>query len=315
MHFALPPRKTSQPPPYIPRASRLPGLRRTRFKLIALVGLALLALIYVITRSNNSQHAAPNTHAPRGNPPVVLVTVLDAAKYSKAYLETVRENRINYAEKHGYQTLFAKIGDYSLNGSPGSWTTVVAARDALTKYPDCRYVWYLDASGFVMNPALKVEEHVMQPARLDELMKKDMPVVPPDSIIKTFSHLKGQDVELVLTQDKEGLSAGSFILRNGEWARFFLETWFAPIYRSYNFQKAEVHALEHIVQWHPTILSRMAIVDQRLINAYNKGVRGEEYKDGDLIVRFPDCAAADAQACETESQSFVQASRRAFASS
>lgn len=116
-------------------------------------------------------------------------------------------------------------------------------RDALTKYPDCLYVWYLDASGLVMNPKLKIEEHVMRPARLDELMKKNVPVVPPDSIIKTFSHLKGKDVELVLTQAKDGLSAGSLVVRNGEWARFFLETWFGPLYRSYNFEKAEAHAL------------------------------------------------------------------------
>lgn len=94
-----------------------------------------------------------------------------------------------------------------------------------------------------MNPNVKITEHVLHPAKLDELMKKDFPVVPPDSIIKTFSHLKGQDVGLVLTQDKDGLSAGSFIVRNGDWAEFFLETWLNPLYQSYNFQKAETHAL------------------------------------------------------------------------
>jgi mannan polymerase II complex MNN11 subunit len=120
-------------------------------------------------------------------------------------------------------------------------------RDALTQHPECLYVWYLDASGLVMNPTLKLEEHVMRPARLDELMRRDLPVVPPDSIIKTFSHLRGQDVELVLTQDKDGLSAGSLVVRNGEWGRFFLETWFGPLYRSYNFEKAEAHALVSFV--------------------------------------------------------------------
>jgi mannan polymerase II complex MNN11 subunit len=156
-------------------------------------------------------------------------------------------------QRAGYQTLFAKVGDYDLAGAPFSWTTVVAMRDALTKFPDCHYIWHLDASGLIMNPKLKIEEHIMKPARLDELMKKDVPVVPPDSIIRTFSHLKGQDVDVVLTQDKEGLSAGSLIVRNGEWARFFLETWFGPLYRSYNFQKAEAHALVspyfHIHSW------------------------------------------------------------------
>jgi hypothetical protein len=142
----------------------------------------------------------------------------------------------------GYATFFPKLGSYDLKGAPSSWAKVVAMRHAMTKYPDATYIWYLEQDSFIMNPSLKVED-IMKPARLESLMIKDHPVVPPDSIIKTFAHLKGGDVEFVLTQDKDGLSTGSFLVRNGEWAEFFLETWFDPIYRSYNFQKAETHAL------------------------------------------------------------------------
>lgn len=116
-------------------------------------------------------------------------------------------------------------------------------RHALTKYPDCKYIWYLDQNALIMNPHLKVEDYVMSGSKLESSMFKDLPVVPPDSIIKTFSHLKGNDVEFVLTQDKEGLASSSFVIKNGEWAIFFLDTWFDPLYRSYNFQKAETHAL------------------------------------------------------------------------
>lgn len=130
-----------------------------------------------------------------------------------------------------------------MNNAPPSWTSVVAARHALTQFPDCKYLWFLDQSALVMNPQRTIEANVMDPARLDEGMIKDYPVVPPDSIIKTFSHLRGRDVEFLLTQDKDGLSSASWVLKNGEWARFFLETWFDPLYRSYNFQKAETHAL------------------------------------------------------------------------
>jgi hypothetical protein len=73
-------------------------------------------------------------------------------------------------------------------------------------------------------------------------------IVPPDSVIKTFSHLKGDRIDFVLSQDNEGLAGGSMVIRAGEWAKFFLDSWFDPLYRSYNFQKAEAHALEHIVQ-------------------------------------------------------------------
>lgn len=99
-----------------------------------------------------------------------------------------------------------------------------------------------------MNPSLSIEEHIMDPRRLESLMLVDKPVVPPDSVIKTFSHLKGDRIDLVLSQDNEGLAGGSMVIRSGEWAKFFLDSWFDPLYRSYNFQKAEAHALEHIVQ-------------------------------------------------------------------
>ncbi|KAK3683659.1 galactosyl transferase GMA12/MNN10 family-domain-containing protein [Podospora appendiculata] len=313
MHFAYPPRKTSNPPPFLPRQSKLPGLlaRRSRLKVIALAGLAFIAVIYIIARLSG-RHGGAAHHKPSGRPPVVLVTVLDEKKYSKAYIDTVKDNRIQYAEKHGYKTFFAKASDYELKGAPPSWASVVATRHALTLFPDCYFVWYLDQNSFVMNPLLRIEDHVMKASRLEALMIKDQPVVPPDSIIKTFSHLKGQDVDFVLTQDKEGLSTGSFVLRNGEWAKYLLETWFDPIYRSYNFQKAETHALEHIVQWHPTILARLALVDQHIINSYSKDSAGAEYKDGDIAVRFADCTPSGAHPCEAESQRFAQQWRSNF---
>ena len=143
----------------------------------------------------------------------------------------------------GYGTLFAKVGDYDLEGAPASWNKVVAVRHALTEYPEVRYVWYLDQDALIMNPALRVEEHVMGAARLEEAMIRDLPVVPPDSIIKTFAGLRADDVALAISQDKAGMAVGSFVLRNGDWARFFLDTWFDPLYRSYNFQKAELHTL------------------------------------------------------------------------
>ena len=94
-----------------------------------------------------------------------------------------------------------------------------------------------------MNPDLSLTQHVTEKSRLESLMLKDKPVVPPDSVIHTFSHIKAENIDLILTQDNEGLCHESIIVRQGEWARFFLDVWFDPMYRSYNFQKAEGHAL------------------------------------------------------------------------
>lgn len=158
--------------------------------------------------------------------------------------------------------MLVSAGGYELKGAPTSWSKVTAMRHALAEYPDAKYFWYLDQHSFIMKPDLDIDQRIMSSPKLEKNMIRDLPVVPPDSIIKTFTHLEGDDVEFVVTQDKDGLSAGSFIVRNGEWAEFFLDTWFDPLYRSYNFQKAETHALVRVLRYPseisqaPSVLTR-----------------------------------------------------------
>ena len=97
MHLALPTRKSSNPPPYANRSSsRYPVLRRSRIQgLIAgVVGVA--ALLFLLSKLLGGGESIPS-----GTPPVVIVTVLDAQKNTKSYLSGVKENRIDYAAKHG----------------------------------------------------------------------------------------------------------------------------------------------------------------------------------------------------------------------
>lgn len=143
----------------------------------------------------------------------------------------------------GYKTMIVKTFDYDTKGSPKSWSKIMAMRHALTLYPDATYIWFLDQNAYIMDPTKSLEDQVLKPKKLESLMIKDYPVVPPDSIIKTFTHLKGQNAQLVISQDLDGLVADSLVLKNGDWAKFLVETWLGPLYRSYNFQKAERHTL------------------------------------------------------------------------
>ncbi|KAL3422419.1 galactosyl transferase GMA12/MNN10 family protein [Phlyctema vagabunda] len=312
MHLALPSRKTSNPPPYAPsRFSRMPLIRRRRIQTIAIGALVFTAIVFIFSRILGGGDGIPS-----GTPPVVIVTVIDSVKFGKEYVENVKENRIEYARKHGYTTFFPEKSDYDLKGAPASWSKVPAVRHAMTKYPHSKYMWFLDQHSFIMNPDLTIDEHIMDKARLESLLIKDQPIVPPDSVIKTFSSLNGDQVDLVLTQDNEGLAQGSFLIRNGEWAKFFLDTWFDPLYRSYNFQKADTHALEHIVQWHPTILSRLGLVPQKIMNSYHKGRAGTgeqgTYKDGDFVVRFAGCEKDANRDCMAEADPFSKQWRTIF---
>ncbi|KAL4909052.1 hypothetical protein BDW74DRAFT_174268 [Aspergillus multicolor] len=301
MQFAVPPRKGSSPPPYA-RASFLTFHRRKQLKATAILTLALLAVFLLLSQLfyNRSGTSA----APIGTSGVVIVTLLDRALYSDAYIQKIIKNREDYAERHGYTNFFANFSDYDsyIGNSPRSWGIVPAIRHAMASHPSATYFFHLDVHALFMNPNESLEARLLNKHQLESLMRRNVPVVAPDSIIKTFSHLRSEDIDLIATNDAEDLATGSFVIRQGDFAHFFLDTWFDPLYRSYNFAKAETHSFEHIVQWHPTVLARLALVPQRVINSYSKdspqaAVDGT-YKDGDLIIRFFECDTDPKRNCE-----------------
>ena len=95
MHFALPPRKSSHPPPYA-RTQRSSSLRRKRLKQGAILCVVALLLILGVPKIFSS--AADRI--PPGTPEVVVVTVIDPA-LGEQYVERIKENRQNYVSRHG----------------------------------------------------------------------------------------------------------------------------------------------------------------------------------------------------------------------
>ena len=221
----------------------------------------------------------------------------------------------------GYKNFYTNTTTYSnlVEPSPTSWSMIPALRYAMTELSSSTFFWSLSADAFITNPSLSLESHVLQP--LESLMLKDIPVVPPDSVIHTFSHLKPSRTHLILSQDMDNLAHTSLILRNtpfttktpDNWAHYFLDAWFDPLYRAYAFQKAENHALEHLVQWHPTVLAKLVLVEQRRLNSYNYAtpptkdpLSGETrthdsmWQEGDLVVNLNGCRESEKRDCEEE---------------
>lgn len=303
MHFAYPPRKDSNPPPFRPRTSKVPLLRPSRLRTILLLVLTIVGFLWLL--SGPRKEPPYREHVPSGNPPVVILTVVDPTKYSDEYLKTITDNREQYAAKHGYVTMIVKLFDYQTDGAPQSWARIFAMRHALSLYPESKFIWFLDQNAYIMELDKSLEDQLTDTTKLESLMIRDRSIVPPDSIIKTFNHLKGDDAAFIISQDEAGLVINSFLIRNGDWAKFFIETWMDPLYRSYNFQKAERHALEHIVQWHPTILSKLALVPQRTIASYGRNKEGNSYRDGDFVALLIDCHPTGPNSCDKQSQSYL----------
>jgi mannan polymerase II complex MNN11 subunit len=314
MHLAMPPRKTSRPPPYAARSQSSfglpPALRnlvRSRPRALVAAVLGFLTLLWLLGAGRHTS-STPGVNIPKvpvgSGPPVVIVTTIDP-RADAAWVDKIKANRQAYAKKHGYLTFFPSTAAYPLNDAPQTWSRVPALRHAMTLFPGSTFFWYLDSSALIMSPSTPIHSALLAPSALEKHMRINTPVVPPDSVIKTFANLKGSRIDFVVSADSDGLASSSFVVRNGEWAKFFLDAWFDPIYRSYNFQKAEAHALEHIVQWHGTILAKLALVPQGLLNGY---VGGEPSKDGQygegmLVANFIGCDE-DGKGCKSVHQPF-----------
>ncbi|TGZ79748.1 hypothetical protein EX30DRAFT_342098 [Ascodesmis nigricans] len=290
MHSALPGRTN----PLFHQTSIPRGYRFLRKPLYIIV--TVIVVIWMLSRlitGDNRPSDAPST---------VMVMVLNRTAASSEMISKIISNRNEYAHEHGYAVFMKDVSDYPIGPVPDGWASLPAIRHAMTEYPHSDYFWYLDQNAIIMNPALSLKDHITNPTRLSELMRRDVPVVPPDSVIKTYKHVPAERINFILTQDHEGLQPGSMIIRNSEWAKYLLDAWYDPIYRFYNFQKAEVHALEHIVQWHPTILTKLALIPQKIMNSYPApppSSKDHAYQDGEFLVRLHRCEKKG-RSCEKE---------------
>lgn len=71
------------------------------------------------------------------------------------------------------------------------------------------------------------------------------------------------------------------------------------MYRSYGFERQEVSALEHLIQWHYTVLSKAALLPKRLLVSYNNAAEDMSYKEGDFVVVLDGCRDIG-RSCEME---------------
>lgn len=97
MQFALPPRKS---PHALPGAhSQLPYYRKKQLKTLALFGIAILSILYLLSQLFSSSSTSLAT--PAGTAGVVIVTLLDRDNLSENYIHKVVTNREDYAKRHG----------------------------------------------------------------------------------------------------------------------------------------------------------------------------------------------------------------------
>ena len=126
MHFAMPPRKTSRPPPYAARQQsgfRIPPalknlLRRDKLRVIVLGILGFLTVFWLLGRIGGGSSNTQAAHLPKvaigSGPPVVIVTVLDP-KADQGWTAKIQKNREDYAKRHGTSLHLKHPTDWNTN--------------------------------------------------------------------------------------------------------------------------------------------------------------------------------------------------------
>lgn len=104
MHFALPPRKTSAPPPYARvSAKNSSDQRRKQIQYGSSVLFVVLTLYLLYGFFTSDGVSNPDDPIPKDSS-VVIVTVLDEPSMSDEYMAIIKENRNDYAARHGMST-------------------------------------------------------------------------------------------------------------------------------------------------------------------------------------------------------------------
>ncbi|GMM37196.1 alpha-1,6-mannosyltransferase [Saccharomycopsis crataegensis] len=266
-------------------------------------------------QTRNVREAFKNTgklvfdHKNRKSPEVVIVTDIDFEKYELNHLTKIVQNRVDYAQARHYgiyvrwtQEFFPSVSE---DKNDNSWVRLLILRAAMHAFPESKYFWYLNQDGVIVNYDADIIQTLLTPEKLNPLLLKDRPVVPPSGAIHTYKNTKPENVKFLITQDERGLNTNSFIMVNDLYGRALLEFWSDKLYRNYNnFPLKEASALMHILQWHPVILSRTGLIPARTIASSHSVVENTDenndifYKKGDLAVILKDCQIR--KSCETE---------------
>jgi mannan polymerase II complex MNN11 subunit len=267
-----------------------------------------MLVFFMTTSSELGSEALPVRRAPI---PLLMVLVVNNETHGDrqrpAYLDAVIANRQAYADRHGYRFIIkdaARIRLTAISPTPDqraheSWLKLYALREVAQDYPEVEWIWYLDPEALIMDQTLSLTEDIIKPSVLTTLILRDVAITPPDGIIKTTKQTDMSKIHFILSHDQRNLNTHSFLIRSSEFSKYLLETWYDPLYRTYNFDKAAVSAIEHILHWHYTILEKTALVPKRLLSSYINAAGDMGYKEGDFVLYFEGCSDAG-RSCEHE---------------
>ncbi|KAJ5566615.1 hypothetical protein N7535_008253 [Penicillium sp. DV-2018c] len=223
-------------------------------------------------------------------------------------------NKRRYTEKWGYELELANLlakKRYSHEWREG-WEKGDVIRDAMRKYPEAEWFWWLDLNTWIMEYDTSLLHHLFND--LDAHVYRDIGAYNPLNITHPLPEfwldelgrsLEGDgnpdSLNMLLTQDCAGFNLGSFFLRRSLWTDRLLDAWWDPVMyeqKHMEWVHKEQNALEYIYQSQSWVRSSVGFLPQRSINAFPPGACGDgtnpnihyQQNEHDFIVNMAGCA-------------------------
>ncbi|CEJ57641.1 hypothetical protein PMG11_06327 [Penicillium brasilianum] len=223
-------------------------------------------------------------------------------------------NKQQYANRWGYHLEIANMlakKRYSHEWRE-SWEKGDVIREAMRKYPNAEWFWWLDLNTWIMEYSTSLQSHIFNDLGshvyrdINEYNPLNMTHPLPEFFLDDLGRaLEGDgnpdSLSLLLTQDCSGFNLGSFFLRRSLWTERLIDAWWDPVmYEQMHMQweHKEQDALEYIYQSQAWVRSGVGFLPQRKINAFPPGACGDDndpavhYQEAerDFVVNMAGCA-------------------------
>lgn len=213
------------------------------------------------------------------------------------------KNRDEYAKFHGYHHVFINFTKYDAaraHVAHPCWLKLPAIQEVFFKYPETKWVWWLDMDAIIWNGSIKLEDHILNPVAIDRRFMYDLDLADIDQRHYLGSRTPKQgdfDTEstsFIFAPDLQTLNAGSFFVKNTPATQSLIEFWGDPEYiwnekhDDNKFGLKEQDAFVKLYLRHKAFRDSTAVVPQAVLNSYGPdddypSRRGEF---GDLVIHF-----------------------------
>ncbi|KOG98441.1 alpha-1,6-mannosyltransferase [Saccharomyces eubayanus] len=254
-------------------------------------------------------------------PKVVVVTLIDFENYDMETVIRIVQNRVDYAQKHQYgvyvrwiQEFLPVLENQNLDQSY-DFVKPLMIRAAMHAFPTAKYIHFVDQDALLMNLDLSLQKYLLDPKILDLALLRNVPVVA-NSNIKTYNHFDLNSAKIIIPHDTDGnIDTYSFVVANDFHGQALVDYLNDPLLRNFPWEtKGDKfgYAIGHLLQWHPTLLGKTAIVIPKVLasqhdasldsegEAGNGASSGDayHYNEGDLAASFKGCRSRGTCASE-----------------